>query len=294
MPPLPLSNVLGDSLQEALSRYPDDLPSTLHELDTLRYTTIPAAISAKSRKPHGHLTSSELVQLVDWKLKHGKFRPSLLKLAKENSEEKVQNTTAAAFAHIAKATPSERGSDLPWKAIELAMSDVVELRGVGPATASLILSCFDRWQVPFFSDELFRLLHWMDEPSKGKERGWDRKIAYTMKEYQSLVERLREFQGLLKKSGKACSYQDVEKAAWAMGKDGVNVGALAEDENGTSFKPGMGDGKRAGRADLKVKESPKKETEKRKRDVEDDKAASRESKKLAKTSNKSKGSRSSK
>ena len=91
-----------------------------------------------------------------------------------------------------------------------------KLKGIGPATSSLLLSCYDPVQVPFFSDELFRYLHW----EEAKTKGWDRKINYTIKEYKSLFEKLRELlERLEKESGKEVSAIDIEKAAYVLGKD---------------------------------------------------------------------------
>jgi len=98
-----------------------------------------------------------------------------------------------------------------------AISSIAKLRGVGPATASLFLSCYDPIKVPFFSDELFRYLHWSD--AKGK--GWDRKISYTMKEYKTLFDKMQVLRKRLKTvSGKTVKAIDLEKMAYALGKGG--------------------------------------------------------------------------
>ena len=91
-----------------------------------------------------------------------------------------------------------------------------KLKGIGPATSSLLLSCYDPEMVPFFSDELYRYLHW----EEAKSKGWDRKINYTIKEYKSLFERVAELRERLKKdSGKEVSAIDIEKAAYVLGKE---------------------------------------------------------------------------
>jgi len=78
--------------------------------------------------------------------------------------------------------------------------------------------------VAFFSDELFRWVHW----EEGKGKGWDRKIGYTMKEYQSLC----------KEVGKVRARLDVpavemEKVAWVLGREGAD---LAGTEPGKAEK----------------------------------------------------------
>ena len=93
-----------------------------------------------------------------------------------------------------------------------------KLKGIGPATSSLLLSCYDPVKVPFFSDELYRYLHWEET----ELRGWDRKINYTIKEYKSLFERVVGLRERLEKdSGEEVSAIDIEKAAYALGKDAL-------------------------------------------------------------------------
>lgn len=71
-------------------------------------------------------------------------------------------------------------------------------------------------KVPFFSDELYRYLHFEEAASKG----WDRKINYTMKEYKSLFEKLQTLRKRLKKQSKQdVSAIDIERMAYVLGKE---------------------------------------------------------------------------
>ncbi|KAL9113978.1 MAG: hypothetical protein Q9187_007551, partial [Circinaria calcarea] len=100
-----------------------------------------------------------------------------------------------------------------------ALKELAKLKGIGPATASLLLSVYDEENVPFFSDELFRWVCW-DE-----QAGWKRKIKYDMKEYGMLwegVERLRE------KLGSKVKAVDLEKVAYVCGRLGADK-KLADD-----------------------------------------------------------------
>lgn len=98
-----------------------------------------------------------------------------------------------------------------------AVSSIAKLRGVGPATASLFLSCYDPIKVPFFSDELFRYLHWSDT----KVKGWDRKISYTIKEYQSMFDKTQVLRKRLEmESGETVEAIDLEQMAYTLGKSG--------------------------------------------------------------------------
>ena len=104
-----------------------------------------------------------------------------------------------------------------------------KLKGIGPATASLLLSSYDPVKVPFFSDELFRYLHW----EEAKNKGWDRKISYTAKEYKDLFSRVSDLRSRLERDSKTqVSVLDLEKAAYALGKSSTKFPLDAEDAEG--------------------------------------------------------------
>lgn len=146
---------------------------------------------------------------------HGTFRPSLRKLVESNSEETVEESTKVAFALYAEDN----------KALDQAVASLAKaLRGIGPATASLLLSVYDSENIPFFSDELVRWSLFDD----AKGCGWDRKIKYSIGEYKQLVpivqalrKRLNEGRG----SEKIFTALDAEKVAYAIGngRDGADV-----------------------------------------------------------------------
>lgn len=93
--------------------------------------------------------------------KHGTYRPNLAKLVAENSLDEVRTLTMDAFS-------SYEADNTTYAKSVTALS---KLKGLGPATASLILACYDSVHIPFFSDELFRYMHRED----AKSGGWDRK-----------------------------------------------------------------------------------------------------------------------
>ena len=103
-----------------------------------------------------------------------------------------------------------------------ALKVLTELKGIGPATASLLLSVMRPETVPFFSDELFRWCCW-DEP--GSPGGWGRKIKYNMKEYEQLLGHIK---ALVKRLGVRAV--DVEKVAWVLGREKVDVSFGEEGE----------------------------------------------------------------
>ena len=150
--------------------------------------------------------------------KHGTYRPNLIKLVTENSVQDVRETTRKAFAAYA-ANNNEYAKSIT------ALS---KLKGIGPATASLLLSCFDTVKVPFFSDELYRYLHWSDAKSKG----WDRKISYTMKEYKELWQKMEDLRNRVEKeSGQTVKAIEVEKVAYVLAKEPVSVKHSIDDDS---------------------------------------------------------------
>jgi hypothetical protein len=133
--------------------------------------------------------------------KHGTFRPKLLALVQSNSANDIQDTTKAAF----KLLPDTIS----------ALKVLVALKGIGPATASLLLSVAAPETVPFFSDELFRWCMWDESGSPG---GWQRKIKYNAKEYEMLLEKV---DALVKRLGVRAV--DAEQVAWVLGKERVDI-----------------------------------------------------------------------
>ena len=93
-----------------------------------------------------------------------------------------------------------------------------KLKGIGPATASLLLSSYDPVRIPFFSDEIYRYFLW----EEAKLKGWDRKINYTIKEYRALFERVAALRKRLEEaSGEEVSAVYIEKAAYVLGKNAL-------------------------------------------------------------------------
>ncbi|KAF1976075.1 hypothetical protein BU23DRAFT_588267 [Bimuria novae-zelandiae CBS 107.79] len=233
---LKYAQISKPTFDNILSRYASIVPSALRELDELRYDTMPATVQLREEKG-AYLTKDEVVKLVEWKLKHGRFRPKLLSLVSSNSPSDIEKTTREAFS--------------PNVPTPLALNDLTKLRGIGPATASLLLSVHDPTHNPFFSDELFR---WMLWDTRGSPKGWQRTISYTAKQYEMLltcVDRLRERLGV--------SAVDMEKVAWVLGKARVDVGLeeglgkLEEWEKGGGV---VGVGKKGGGEGMKRKRNP--------------------------------------
>ncbi|KAI1321635.1 hypothetical protein EDD11_003115 [Mortierella claussenii] len=166
-----------EALQHHAARKNDD---SLVTLDHWYQDTLPDLLS--TRKPNKFIDSRELC----------KFRPSLAKLAASNADADVKRVSQKAFNLV--------DSDL-----RAAITQMAELKGVGPATASAILCAGAPEEVPFMADET------MDSvPGLGA-------IAYTIPYYLRFATKVIEKAAQLKKKGSSVvnSPHLVEKALWA-------------------------------------------------------------------------------
>ncbi|XP_029933998.1 uncharacterized protein LOC115378023 [Myripristis murdjan] len=105
-------------------------------LDKWYQEELPVAIGSR---PDRHVTLSELVKLMEWKLTRGKFRPRLQQLVASNSEETVEKCSRKAFSLL----PDMRA----------AIAELSSLKALGPATASAVLAAGAPEQAAFMSDE---------------------------------------------------------------------------------------------------------------------------------------------
>ncbi|KAF2035383.1 hypothetical protein EK21DRAFT_53876 [Setomelanomma holmii] len=212
MPSHHISSITIDTFNDVLDRYPPAAPEKLRDLDAQRYDTIPTTFAQRVASiEEAHLSKDEVEKLVEWKLKHGTFRPKLLGLVQSNSSSAIDSTTRAAFDLLPGGKPNT-------KDILAALKKLAELKGIGPATASLLLSVAAPDSVPFFSDELFRWCMWDEQGSPG---GWQRKIKYNNKEYEELVPKV---QALRKRLGEKVRALDIERVAWVLGNEAIDVG----------------------------------------------------------------------
>ncbi|KAK2004748.1 DUF1479-domain-containing protein [Colletotrichum falcatum] len=162
---------------------------TLQELDRFRFVEAPALFSQD--QPKRAMNHDDLKCLVDWKLRHGKFRPTLMKLVSSNDPSAVRET-------VKKAIDNYRDmADL-----SAALNILTKMKGIGPATASLILAVHYPQKVIFFSDEAY---YWLCN------RGQKALLKYNMKEYESLNSQAKK---LLKRLGVGA--MEVEKVAYVL------------------------------------------------------------------------------
>ncbi|XP_013863630.1 uncharacterized protein zgc:112496 isoform X2 [Austrofundulus limnaeus] len=108
----------------------------LLELEKWYQEDLPSLISSR---PDKHVTQSELVKLMEWKLTRGKFRPRLQQLVASNGEDVVKKCSRKAFSLLPD--------------VQAAIAELSSLKGVGPATASAVLAAGAPHLTAFMSDE---------------------------------------------------------------------------------------------------------------------------------------------
>lgn len=102
-----------------------------------------------------------------------------MSLIASNSEKTVRAVTEKAFS-------AYTGNDGSVEKVKEAILALTEVKGVGPATASLILSVYDPVSVPFFADELF-LYTTARGMFASQAPGQKYKIKYNLKEYEEML-----------------------------------------------------------------------------------------------------------
>ena len=147
--------------------------------------------------PKPNIDRNDLMKLIDWKGKRGKFRPALVAYARDQHEAALKTASAAAYKLLAEKTSKH----LDQKTLTEALNPLLELRGIGPATASAVLAAYDD-RVMFMSDELLEELH-------GKRE-------YTLKSYIALFDELQGIQKTLMRGEDArwLSLRDMERAVF--------------------------------------------------------------------------------
>ncbi|KAJ4003229.1 hypothetical protein NW752_012174 [Fusarium irregulare] len=190
---------------------------TLLELDEYRYRKALENFNTESRAQP--MALDDIKTLVEWKLRHGKFRPTLMKLVSSNDPSDAQDVVKQAVEMYDKTAD-----------IGAAVKVLTKLRGIGPATASLLLAVHDASRVIFFSDEAF---WWLCCDSKQSP------IKYDAKEYSALCskfEKLRDRLGVVKAS-------DAEKVAYVLMKQpdqpeqSHGAAPVKKEKEDTSTKP---------------------------------------------------------
>ncbi|KAM9210902.1 uncharacterized protein PS065_014107 isoform 2-T2 [Dugong dugon] len=156
----------------------------LETLDLWYREELPAAIGGG--RAEKHVTRDELERLLAWKLARGRFRPRLQQLVASNPPELVVQCSAAAF-HL-----------LPD--VLAAVTELCALRGVGPATAS-VLAARAPEAAAFRSDEAVAAV-----PSLSA-------LQYTLQHYQLYLGQVQERAVALNR-GSLCSFPASVSGPW--------------------------------------------------------------------------------
>ncbi|XP_030625775.1 uncharacterized protein LOC115808512 [Chanos chanos] len=135
----------------------------LLDLDKWFQEELPVVIS---QRPERFLNQSELVKVMEWKLTRGKFRPRLQQLVGSNSEEAVHSSTSKAFRLLPD--------------VQSAITELSTLKGLGPATASAVLSAGAPDQAVFMADEAVESIAEL------------RPVQYTAKHYNLFLQKVQQ------------------------------------------------------------------------------------------------------
>jgi hypothetical protein len=125
-------------------------------------------------------------------------------MVRKNDVSSIKDITTSAFSLL-----DNSSSPSPAKILE-ASKTLCELKGIGPATSSLLLSIHSPEHVPFFQDESYAWLVSDDWKDKGG------KLKYSVKEYEILLEAVAELNG---RFGFGCV--DIERIAYVLGHWGM-------------------------------------------------------------------------
>ncbi len=164
----------------------------------------------KNNKRRSGMTKDELLNvIIPWKFLKGKPRNALKPLLQSNTEESVIKASILAFNHADDAITTNNETQQQQQ-IQNAIQSLCQLSGVGPATASAILSASHPQLFAFMDDEVIECLY-------------DAKRGYTAKIYGVVNERCR---GIARELNEvACGEgggsgewtpADVGKALWAV------------------------------------------------------------------------------
>jgi hypothetical protein len=138
------------------------------------------------------ITKDDLMAIVNWKFKKGKPRFSLMKYLKNNQELEIEEKSKMAFS---KASNGD---------IKGAIETLSELKGVGPATSSAVLSIYKPELFCFMDDELIEMFS-------------PRKREYSLKTYLLVNRRCKE---IAEEIGNGWTCYRIGRALWVSSKLG--------------------------------------------------------------------------
>ncbi|CAG0917135.1 unnamed protein product [Notodromas monacha] len=156
----------GEALDYSMNEFMQYLENVEKLCERLNAEELPRIM--KKRKPDMFFTHDELVQAIKWKLARGKFRPKLKELVQMNTPRVVMLETKKACRQLGKQN---------IKSAILALSN---LKGIGPAFASAVLSVMAPEKVAFMADECLLAIN------KGEA------LDYSMNEFMQYLENVEK------------------------------------------------------------------------------------------------------
>lgn len=142
-------------------------PQELIKLDTWYQKEFPGKIKARGKDPH--IIHDELVTTMKWKLARGKFRPRLKELVTMNSPRVVETESRKAFRALFK--KDDLGASIQY---------LCNLKGIGPATASAIITAAAPERAAFMADECLAAVPEIEG------------IDYTLQEYLEMLKHIQQ------------------------------------------------------------------------------------------------------
>ncbi|KAJ5587852.1 uncharacterized protein N7459_003617 [Penicillium hispanicum] len=248
------ANLRGAALLQKTDFNPSELKYIREEterfarLDAWRYETMPRALAERRGlvgadgeagmvKSETFFDKQELITIMDWKTQHGLPRPTLMGMVKSNQNKNVLRCAAAAINALPTADPMLA----PNEAFPKASIDALQpLRGVGTATASLMLSiatgCGDAdHQVPFYSDDVYLWLCLKDFPeTESKPKQLISNGGAEPSKPKKKVSKFKRPNGELNVKYNIAEYRNLWDASWELQKRmnrAVEAEAEAGDEN---------------------------------------------------------------
>ena len=143
-----LAASLDITIWENVEAQLDEVVSSIKNLDKWNVAFRDLGIKFQNLNQEGSsycsISKKELLDIIEWKFAVGKPRRALMKHLNSNSENNVKQCSSQAIAKARCITP-QNGDILETAAaspvaLQEAIEDLLELKGVGPATASAILT----------------------------------------------------------------------------------------------------------------------------------------------------------
>jgi len=142
-------------------------PQELVKLDQWYQKEFPTKIKSRGKDPY--IIHDELVTTMKWKLARGKFRPRLKELVTMNSPRVVEQESRKAFRALFKKDD-----------LAAAIQYLCNLKGIGPATASAIVTAAAPDRAAFMADECLAAVPEIEG------------IDLTLQEYLEMLKHIRQ------------------------------------------------------------------------------------------------------